>query len=77
MEKGDNFNFVDDPVKLKSMSVGIYEDDFLLAFNCDENNTPEYACVVPSDKLKDVIGLLFSSGMEFENSTGKNIGFHN
>ncbi len=75
MKKGDGFNLVQEPAKLKSVSIGISKEDFLLAFNCDENNTPEYSCVIPAHRLKDIVGLLFSSGVEYENSTNNKIGF--
>ena len=63
-----------EPVMLKSVSVGISEGKILLAFNCDDKNVPEYACVIPADKLKDLIGVLYESGKAYEEEYGYKIG---
>lgn len=75
MKKGEMIQLDETPKKLKSISVGVSENDFLLAFNIDENDKPEYACVIPADKMQDIVKLLFSSGIEFEERTNKKIGF--
>lgn len=64
-----------EPVILKSVSIGISEGKILLAFNCDDKNVPEYACVIPADKLKDLIGVLYESGKSYEGEYGHKIGF--
>lgn len=76
MKTSEGFNLISEPAKLKSISIGYSDSDFLIAFNCDDNNTPEYACVIPANKLKDIVGLLFSAGVDFEKEKDSHIGFN-
>ena len=63
------------PIAVKTFSVGMSEKSFLIALNCDEDNTPEHAFTIPIDNLKDVIMVLFQSGVRYQQEFGKEIGF--
>lgn len=75
MNKSDEIIMKKEPSKIRKMSVGISEEEILIAFNCNEKNEPEYACVLPAEKLQDMITVLFKCGVHYQNEYGKDIGF--
>lgn len=62
----------------KIKSIGVAHDEekkvFLLGFNRDEDSF-EKIFMLPADRLKDVVMLLFQAGMKFQSETNIDIGF--
>lgn len=63
------------PILIKNMAIGYDEDIFLLGFNCNKDEVPEESYIIPAERLKDIVGILFEAGTMFQKETNVDIGF--
>ena len=75
MKQLDDLVIAKEPSKIRNISMGSSEEEFIIAFNADEKNVVEYSCVFPPEKLQEIIVALFQCGISYEKEFNKDLGF--
>ena len=60
---------------IENMAIGYDDDSFAIAINKKDDETYEGVYVISADKLKEIIMLLFETGVNYQAETGIDIGF--
>lgn len=61
---------------LENLRVGFNEEDFLLVFNSENEDLSDgYALAIPAEIMAEIVDGLYSSGLEYQATLGKSIGF--
>lgn len=75
VKEKEELKFKEEPSVVKNFIVGINERGFLLGFNRNDDNILEKAFFIKAENLSDIIGVLFESGIKYQEETGIDIGF--
>lgn len=60
---------------IRNLALGYDGENFILAFNKDDEDMFEMAYIIEADRLKEIVMMLFEAGIHYEKETGKDIGF--
>lgn len=73
--KRNGLHIKKEPVRIENIGIGYSTDEILLAFNCDDEGCTEDAYVIPAEKLKNIIQVLFECGVSYQEMMNVDIGF--
>lgn len=60
---------------IHNLALGYDDENFILAFNKDDEDMFEMTYIIQADRLKEIVMMLFEAGIHYEEETGKDIGF--
>lgn len=61
---------------IQNLALGYDDEDFIIAFNKNDDDVFEMAYTIDANNLKEIIMMFFEAGIHYEEETGKDIGFN-